>query len=119
MNIHLKPEHEQFIQTQIATGKYRNASEVISKALKLLDEWEKGYQDWAEETRQKVEVAVEQLERGEGIDGEVVAKRLREKLHQETQPSQPETNLYPLHGKVNRYDDPTEPVVLEDWEVWQ
>ena len=28
------------------------------------------------------------------------------------------TNLYPL-GKVIRYDDPTEPVALEDWEYLQ
>ncbi len=80
MNIRLKPEDEQFIQGQIAKGKYENPEQVISKALKLLDEWEKDYQKWVEETRQKVEVAVEQLERGEGIDGEVVVERLREKL---------------------------------------
>jgi antitoxin ParD1/3/4 len=48
--------------------------------LKLLVEWEKGYQQWVEETRQKVEVAIEQLDRGEGIDGEVVVEQLREKL---------------------------------------
>lgn len=34
-------------------------------------------------------------------------------------PSQPEVNHYPLRGKVVRYDDPTEPVALEDWEVLQ
>ena len=33
--------------------------------------------------------------------------------------SQVETNIYPLHGKVVRYDEPTEPVGLEDWEVLQ
>ncbi|GAA6616289.1 type II toxin-antitoxin system ParD family antitoxin [Scytonema sp. NUACC26] len=80
MNIQLKPEEEQFIQIQIAGGKYENPEAVISKALKLLREWEKGYQNWVEETRKKVEVAAEQLDRGEGIDGEVVVERLREKL---------------------------------------
>jgi putative addiction module CopG family antidote len=49
MNIQLQPEDEQFIQTQIAKGKYENPEEVISKALKLLDKWEKGYQNWVEE----------------------------------------------------------------------
>lgn len=34
-------------------------------------------------------------------------------------PTQTETNLYPLRGKVVRYDHPTEPVALEDWEVLQ
>ena len=37
---------------------------------------------WVEETQQKVEVAIEQLDRGEGIDGEVVIERLRSKLRQ-------------------------------------
>jgi hypothetical protein len=34
-------------------------------------------------------------------------------------PNQPEKNLNLLRGKVIRYDDPTEPVALEDWEVLQ
>ncbi|GAX41477.1 hypothetical protein NIES4075_24500 [Tolypothrix sp. NIES-4075] len=80
MNITLPSELEQFIQAQIATGRYASAEEVISKALKLLEEWEKGYQQWVEETRQKVEVAIEQLDRGEGAEVEVVVERLREKL---------------------------------------
>ena len=83
---------------------------VISTILKLLDKWEKDYQRWVEETRQKVEVAVDQLERGEGIDGEIVVERLRSKLRQETRSARGETNLSPLHGTVVRYDDPTEPV---------
>ncbi len=29
----------------------------------------------------------------------------------------PNSNPYPLRGKVIRYDEPTEPVALEDWEV--
>ncbi|GAB1545047.1 hypothetical protein NUACC21_77230 [Scytonema sp. NUACC21] len=82
MNIQLKPELEQIIVAQIATGRYSNPEEVISKALKLLLEWEQGYQQWVEETRQKVEVAIEQLDRGEGIEGEVVIERLRSKLRQ-------------------------------------
>ncbi|MBE9210733.1 type II toxin-antitoxin system ParD family antitoxin [Nostoc sp. LEGE 06077] len=82
MNIQLKPELEQIIEAQIATGRYSNPEEVISKALKLLLEWEQGYQQWVEETRQKVEVAIEQLDRGEGIEGEVVIEGLRSKLRQ-------------------------------------
>jgi antitoxin ParD1/3/4 len=82
MNIQIKPELEQIIQAQIATGRYTNPEDVISKALKLLLEWDKGYQNWVEETREKVDVAIEQLDRGEGIDGEVVISQLRDKLLQ-------------------------------------
>jgi hypothetical protein len=38
---------------------------------------------------------------------------------QEAAPSQSETNLYPMRGKVIHYDDPTEPVALSDWELLQ
>ncbi|MBO1049081.1 MAG: type II toxin-antitoxin system ParD family antitoxin [Dolichospermum sp. DEX182a] len=82
MNIQIKPELEQIIQAQIATGRYTNPEDVITKALKLLLEWDKGYQNWVEETREKVDVAIEQLDRGEGINGEVVISQLRDKLRQ-------------------------------------
>ena len=55
---------------------------MISKALKLLFQWEKGYQNWVAETREKVDVAIEQLDRGEGIDGDIVISQLRDKLRQ-------------------------------------
>jgi antitoxin ParD1/3/4 len=80
MNIQIEPELEKIIQAQIATGRYANPEDVISKALKLLLEWEKGYQQWVEETREKVDIAIEQLDRGEGIEGEVVISQLRDKL---------------------------------------
>jgi antitoxin ParD1/3/4 len=82
MNIQIKPELEEIIAAQIATGRYTNPEDVISKALKLLLEWDKGYQNWVEETREKVDVAIEQLDRGEGIDGDVVISQLRDKLRQ-------------------------------------
>ncbi|GCL39455.1 MAG: type II toxin-antitoxin system ParD family antitoxin [Sphaerospermopsis kisseleviana] len=82
MNIQIEPELEKIIQAQIATGRYANPEDVISKALKLLLEWDKGYQQWVEETREKVDVAIEQLDRGEGIEGDVVIAQLRDKLRQ-------------------------------------
>ncbi|MEH2456736.1 type II toxin-antitoxin system ParD family antitoxin [Nostoc sp.] len=80
MNITLKSEIEQFIQAQIATGRYANAEEVISKALKLLEERDKEYQEWVEETRQKVDVAIAELERGEGLDGETVVMQILDRF---------------------------------------
>ncbi|MGJ5634107.1 type II toxin-antitoxin system ParD family antitoxin [Nostoc sp. CALU 1950] len=80
MNIQLKAEYEQFIQTQIATGRYENAEEVIVKALKLLEEWEKGYQEWEEETQKKIAVGLASIESGDVVNGEVVMARLSDKL---------------------------------------
>ncbi|MEH2389721.1 MAG: type II toxin-antitoxin system ParD family antitoxin [Nostoc sp.] len=80
MNIQLKPEHEQFIQSRIANGRYEKADDVIALVLKLLEEWEKGDQDWEEETRKKIAVGLGQIERGEVLNGKVVIARLEKKL---------------------------------------
>lgn len=80
INISLKPEHEQFIQAQIASGRFNNPDEVIDLAFKVLEKLDTEYIQWLEQTRQKVEVGLDQIERGEVIDSEVVIERLREKL---------------------------------------
>ncbi|MBD2439618.1 type II toxin-antitoxin system ParD family antitoxin [Nostoc sp. FACHB-110] len=80
MNIQLQAEYEQFIQTRIATGRYENAEDVIVKALKLLEEWENGYQEWEEETQQKLAAGLASIEHGDVLDSQVVMARLEEKL---------------------------------------
>ncbi len=68
------------IQAKVATGRYENAEEVISQALKLLEKWDKGYQEWEEETRKKVEVGLAEIERGEVLDGETVVMQILERF---------------------------------------
>ena len=80
MNIVLKPEQEKFIEELIKSGRYETIEEVIEQAFYLLEDT-CYYQQWVEETRKKVAVGTAQLERGEGIEGEVVIARLREKFH--------------------------------------
>ncbi len=67
MNIRLTPEQEKFIEVQVNSGKFATFEEAIDKALKLLE-----YQQWIEETREKIDAGVAELDRGEGLDGEVV-----------------------------------------------
>ncbi|MEH1795785.1 ribbon-helix-helix domain-containing protein [Nostoc sp.] len=80
MNIELKPEHEQFIQAQIASGKFTNADEVLDVAFQLLEKLNSEYVQWVEETRQKVDVAIAEIERGEVLDGEIVVMQILEKF---------------------------------------
>ncbi|MBN3927553.1 type II toxin-antitoxin system ParD family antitoxin [Nostoc sp. NMS4] len=80
MNIELKPEHEQFIQAQIASGKFTNADEVLDLAFQLLEKLNSEYVQWVEETRQKVDVAIAEIERGEVLDGETVVMQILEKF---------------------------------------
>ncbi len=85
MNITLKPEQSELIQQKLNSGKYNNAEEVIAEALQLLSQRDREYETWVEETREKVDVAIEELRRGEGIDGNVVIAQLKEKLRQARQ----------------------------------
>ncbi|UBF24490.1 type II toxin-antitoxin system ParD family antitoxin [Kovacikia minuta CCNUW1] len=66
MSIILKPEHEQLIQAQISKGKYSNADEVVSEALKLLEEREQRLED----LRQKIAVGTKQIQKGQVTEGE-------------------------------------------------
>ncbi|NEU80114.1 type II toxin-antitoxin system ParD family antitoxin [Nostoc sp. UIC 10630] len=76
MYIQIKPELEQFIQAQLASGRFTNADDVINEAFKLLQEREQRL----EELRQRIAVGTEQIAKGQVTDGEVVFARLQEKI---------------------------------------
>ncbi|WP_204101882.1 MULTISPECIES: type II toxin-antitoxin system ParD family antitoxin [Spirulina sp. CCY15215] len=80
MQITLKPEHETFIQTQLAQGKYQSADDILSQALNLLQR-QQDYEQWMSETRHKISEGVAALECGESIDGDIVIAQLRDRLH--------------------------------------
>ncbi|MEC4812267.1 MAG: hypothetical protein SAK29_03160 [Scytonema sp. PMC 1069.18] len=51
---------------------------------------------------------------------EVIILEAKTPQHQAVPKPKLDTHLYPLHNtQPYRYDDPTEPVALEDWEVLQ
>ena len=81
MTIALPPEQEQFIQSQLATGRYANATQVITEGLRLLEKRNQ-YEHWIEDIRTKIDIAADQFDRGEGVDGETVIAQLKAKLHQ-------------------------------------
>jgi antitoxin ParD1/3/4 len=82
MEILLKPEHQEFIQAQISSGKFTDANEVIDAAFRLFEKLGDDYNHWIEETREKVDIARIELERGEGLDGETVVKQILERFQQ-------------------------------------
>jgi antitoxin ParD1/3/4 len=60
---------------------------VIQAALNLLEEYGIQYEQWVNETREKVEVGLQELERGEGIDLDAVMEQLKAKVqnaHEQT-----------------------------------
>jgi antitoxin ParD1/3/4 len=82
MSISLKPEQEQFVQERLKSGKYQSVDEVLLEAFRLLEERDRLYGHWVEQTRKEAAVGLAELNQGEGLDGETVIAQLQEKLRQ-------------------------------------
>lgn len=82
MNVSLTPELEQFVQTQVESGKYASKEEVVLVALRILAEREHIYKGRFEELQQEIIIGVEASLRGEVVDSETVFSRLQQKLQQ-------------------------------------
>jgi antitoxin ParD1/3/4 len=82
MTITLKPEHEEFIQTQITTGQFSHPDEVIETAFRLLEKVNVDYAQWVAETRDRVNIAKAEIDRGEGLDGETVVSGILDRFRQ-------------------------------------
>lgn len=82
MNVSLTPELEQYVNDKVATGLYTSASEVVREGLRLLFEREQAAALRLDELRRRVAVGLQQLDRGEGVDGEQAFERLRQRGRQ-------------------------------------
>ncbi len=80
MSIPLRLEQEQFIQKKLDSGKYSSADEVIFEAFRLLEERDRHYEQWLQDTRKKIEAGLVELNQGQGIDGATVIARLKERV---------------------------------------
>ena len=89
MNISLTIELEQFIQSQVASGKYTSSEEVILARIRLLEERERIYNGRFEELQREIAIGVEQLDRQERLDGREAIEQLRQK-NQALRKTQPE-----------------------------
>jgi antitoxin ParD1/3/4 len=87
MNILLDPEQSAFIQTQLQSGQFSTAEAVIATALQIMATQQADYQDWLEETRVKIKEGMEDLERGNVVDGEAFMAELQQKLEQKKRKS--------------------------------
>ncbi|MEA5601216.1 type II toxin-antitoxin system ParD family antitoxin [Nostoc sp. UHCC 0252] len=91
MNISLTPELEQLVKDKVSSGKYHSISEVMGEALRLLEERDRIRDQRLAELKAKIQVGIEELERGEGIDGEEVFAEIEEDIRRaEAQIQQPE-----------------------------
>jgi antitoxin ParD1/3/4 len=85
MNVSLTPELEQLVHEKVKSGRYLSASEVVREGLRLLEERDQLYKARLAELQKEVNIGVEEADRGELIDGEVVMQEIYEDLlHVET-----------------------------------
>jgi antitoxin ParD1/3/4 len=70
VNVTLTPELERFVQAQVESGRYLSGSDVISAALRSLQEQQLAPAEQIEPLHARVDDALLSLTRGEGQEGE-------------------------------------------------
>ena len=79
MNVSLSPELEQLIEAKVKSGMYNSASEVIRAGLRLLQEQDELRQIRLHELKREVREGLDEIERGEVVDGDDVFQELAER----------------------------------------
>ena|ERR1700728_4588964 len=81
MTVTLTPEQEKFIEERVRRGEYPSAEIIVNEGLKLVLAKEE-YQRRLVRLRAEINVGVEQIKRGEVVDGETAIENIRKKLRQ-------------------------------------
>jgi antitoxin ParD1/3/4 len=79
MTIQLRPELEQLIQKDIERGGYQSIEQFIERAIQLLHDEEHLLQENRDAIHNAIGEGLAQLDRGEGVPGEVSRARLQER----------------------------------------
>jgi antitoxin ParD1/3/4 len=80
MTVTLTAEQEKFIAEQLKGGYYRSADDGIAQSLGMLRAQEEFIRSNVAELREKIAVGLEQVKRGEVVDGRTAIRNLRGKL---------------------------------------
>jgi antitoxin ParD1/3/4 len=93
MTIQIPPDVEARIRRKVETGEFPDPGEVVREAMRLLDEQERQLQ----ELRAKLQVGLDQLDRGEGVayTPELMAKIRRDVAERYGRGEQPNPDVCP------------------------
>jgi len=80
MAIYLTPEFEQLVDSQVKSGRYNSASEVIAEALRLLEQRDRFFAFDKDEIRKQIKEGWLAAQRGELVDGGEVFDRIDAEL---------------------------------------
>lgn len=78
MTIQLMPEDERIVQERLRSGAFRSVQEVIHHALQVQNAEESWLALHKREVAEKLELAMEEFDRGGGIPGSQARRRLQE-----------------------------------------
>ena len=76
MNVSLTPELERRVAEKVEAGLYTSASEVVRESLRLLFESDDVRRAQLAELNNRIQLGLDQLDRGETVDGPTASKRL-------------------------------------------
>ncbi len=79
MNVTLSADVEQFVRTEVESGRYNSAQEVVREGLRLLHEQAILEKRRRAQLDEQIEEGLAQLDRGEGVPGEEAFQALWDK----------------------------------------
>jgi antitoxin ParD1/3/4 len=82
LTVALTAEQEQFIAEQLKSGHYHSAADVVAQSLGRLRAQEEFIRSNAAELREKIASGLDQIQRGQTVDGKTAIQGLREELRQ-------------------------------------
>ena len=71
MNVQLSPDAIQFVEGLVASGQFESAEEAVAAGVQLLKS--------QQQLRAEIQKGIDELDAGQGIDGDVVFAELRER----------------------------------------
>lgn len=84
MNVSLTPELERLVAEKVESGLYESPSEVVREGLRLLFEAQTSRARRRTDLDALIQVGLDQLDRGEGIDWKTSRDRLLARIHTST-----------------------------------
>lgn len=80
VTISLPAELQAFLKSRVSSGRYGSASEVVREGLRMLQERERQPVSSIEEFRRRIDIGIQQANRGEVVDGEEFVNQLLSRL---------------------------------------
>jgi antitoxin ParD1/3/4 len=77
MNVSLTPELEKFVADKVASGWFKNASEVVRQSLREMKEQDDKYMA---KVREDIEIGWQQARAGLGVDGPTFMRKVHRRL---------------------------------------